>query len=240
MDAFDGMTRLGEGYRALVIGATGGIGHAFAELITADQRCGRCFTTSRSAGADLQLDVTHERSIADAATALVNEGPLHLIIDATGLLHDGALQPEKSLAAVDPDHVARAFAVNATGPLLLLKHFAPLLDRAHPTRFATLSARVSSISDNRLGGWYAYRAAKAALNMFVKNAAIEIARKAPDAVIVGLHPGTVETALSEPFAGKRELFTPQKSAALMLQVLDGLSPTDTGGLFAYDSARIPW
>lgn len=162
------------------------------------------------------------------------------MIDATGMLHTDTVFPEKSLAAVLPQNLAESFAVNAIGPLLLLKHFVPLLPSDEPGTFATLSARVSSISDNRLGGWYGYRATKAALNMFVKTAAIEVARKRPRAVIVALHPGTVRTSLSKRYAGTRKMFEAEDATRQMLEAIDKLDPEQSGGLFAYNGAEIPW
>ena len=183
----------------VVIGATGGLGAALADALERDgrpvRRLGRATTPA--------LDLLDEASIAAAAAAIgpgLTGGGLRLVIDATGFLHDARFQPEKSLRRIDPAHLAHSFAVNATGPALLMKHFLPLLARDERAVFATLSARVGSISDNRLGGWYAYRAAKAALNQLVRTAAIELARTRPHAVCVALHPGTVATKLSEPFA----------------------------------------
>jgi NAD(P)-dependent dehydrogenase (short-subunit alcohol dehydrogenase family) len=190
------------------------------------------------------LDVTDEASIAAAAALARTLAPLRRVIVATGLLHDdaGGLRPEKSMAALDPDRLARLFAVNATGPALVARHFIPLMPRQGPVAFAALSARVGSISDNRLGGWYGYRASKAALNMLLRTLAIEWARTAREAVCVGLHPGTVDTALSAPFQGgvaQDRLFTPAQSAAHMLDVLDGLGPANSGRVFAWDGSEVP-
>ncbi len=185
-----------------------------------------------------------DRSIEAAAVALQDHAPLHMIVIATGQLHDGkSLQPEKSYRALSADAFARAFAINATGPALVARHFLPLLPRDNRAIFAALSARVSSISDNRLGGWHAYRASKAALNMIVRNLAIELARTHPQTVAVTLHPGTVETALSEPFQNNvvpQQLFTPEYSAAQLLSVLNGLQPGDSGNLYAWDGQSIAY
>ena len=190
-----------------------------------------------------RVDVTDEPSVARAAALAASLAPPRLVIVATGLLHapDG-LRPEKSLAMLDPARLARLFAVNATGPALVAKHLLPRMPRQGRASFAAVSARVGSISDNRLGGWYGYRASKAALNMLLRCAAIEWARTARDGVCVGLHPGTVDTALSAPFQGNvadGKLFTPAHSAARLLDVLVRLGPTESGRVFAWDGAEVP-
>jgi len=216
--------------RAVVIGASGGIGAAFVAALTA-------------AGAEVHalaradLDLEDEASIAAAAARI--GGPLDLVIVATGLLHGGGVAPEKAMRDLSAATLARYFAVNATGPALVAKHFLPLLAKDRPATFAALSARVGSITDNRLGGWYGYRASKAALNMLIRTLAIELARTRPQAICVGLHPGTVDTGLSAPFQrGVPDLFTPERSATAMLDVLARLSPADSGGCFAWDGRRI--
>ena len=232
------LKKLGKGYRAVVIGATGGIGGAFLDLLQADPACGEAIALSRST--DPAIELEDEASIAAAAEQIGGGGPVHLIIDPSGILHDAAMQPEKTIDAIDPKVVARSFAISATGPVLLLKHFHQLLPRSGRSVFATLSARVGSIDDNRLGGWYGYRASKAALNMFVRTAAIEIARKRPDAVCLALHPGTVETALSKPFSQNRRTFTPREAAERLLCVIDNAEATASGAFLAYHGSRIPW
>lgn len=164
----------------------------------------------------------------------------HLIFDATGTLTIDGHGPEKSLAALDPGRMAKAFAINTIGPALLFKHFAPLLPIEGKSVFATLSARVGSISDNQLGGWYAYRASKAALNQIVKNAAIEIARKRPGAICLALHPGTVETSLSRSYSRNRYTHSPQEAAQQLLEVLDNATSDKTGTFLAYDGSPISW
>ena len=166
------------------------------------------------------------------------------MIVATGLLHDGAgLQPEKTWRTIEAEALERAYRVNAVGPALIAKHFLPRLERGRKTAFAVVTARVGSISDNQLGGWYAYRASKAAANMLVRTFSIELARRNPAALCVALHPGTVDTALSEPFQGgvpQGKLFSPAKSARSLLDVLDELGPDDSGQLYAWDGQRIPF
>ena len=219
---------------AVVIGATGGIGAALSDALERDSepvmRLGR--------RTEPRLDLLEEASIAAAARI----GPgLALVIDATGFLHDEQYQPEKSLRQIDPTHMALSFAINATGPALLMKHFLPLLARDRRAVFATLSARVGSISHNRLGGWYSYRAAKAALNQIVRSAAIELARTHRLAICVALHPGTVNTGLSGPFAkAGLEVQTPHQAAERLVGVIDALTPSKTGLLLDHQGAQIPF
>jgi NAD(P)-dependent dehydrogenase (short-subunit alcohol dehydrogenase family) len=163
------------------------------------------------------------------------------VVDATGFLHGDGLAPERSWRELDPAHMAMAFAVNATGPALLMKHFLPLLPRDGKAVFATLSARVGSIGDNRLGGWYSYRASKAALNQLVRTAAVELGRRRPAAVCVALHPGTVDTGLSAPFAkAGLEVRPAGQAAERLLRVIDRLAAEDSGGFFDHRGARLPW
>jgi NAD(P)-dependent dehydrogenase (short-subunit alcohol dehydrogenase family) len=188
------------------------------------------------------FDLLDEGTVAAACAAI--GGPLDLVIVATGRLTyaDGA-GPEKSTRALSGEHLAEMFAINATGPALIAKHALPRLRKDARGVFAAISARVGSISDNRLGGWHAYRASKAALNMLVKNFALELARTHPQAIAVTLHPGTVDTGLSAPFqrgVAPEKLFTPEVSAAALQRVLDGLKPAQSGGLFAWDGAEIPF
>ncbi len=218
--------------RALVIGDTGGIGAALAAALKARG----AEVTGLSRGRD-GLDLTDESSIAHAAAAL--SGPFDLILVATGALEIDGRGPEKSLAALDPAAMAAQFVVNAIGPALLLKHLHPLLPATGRCVFATLSARIGSIGDNRLGGWISHRAAKAALNQIVRTAAVEIARKRPEAILVALHPGTVETPLARPHLGRRAA-APRDAAARLLAVLEDLTPADTGGFFAWDGRPLPW
>lgn len=228
---------------ALILGASGGIGAAFLAPIAAAGFETRA--TARQGGATLaRVDITDEASVASLGETLrVDASPLRLVILATGLLHDATLQPEKSMRALDAAHLARSFAVNAIGPALVAKHVLPLLPRTGKSVFAVLSARVGSIADNRLGGWYGYRASKAALNQIIRTLSIETRRTRPEAILVALHPGTVATALSHPFRGQVDpggLFTPQEAADHLLGVIDGLTAEDSGGFFAWDGSSIPF
>jgi NAD(P)-dependent dehydrogenase (short-subunit alcohol dehydrogenase family) len=228
-----------EGGLALVIGASGGIGEALLTRLQGDGRFARMLGLSRHS--QPALDLLDEASIAQAAAHVAGLGvPLRLLIDATGLLHGQGLQPEKSWQQLDPVQMAQAFAINAIGPALLMKHFLPLLPREGRAVFATLSAKVGSIGDNQLGGWYSYRASKAALNQLVRTAAIELRRSQPHTVVVALHPGTVSTALSAPFRGGEIGRAPDLAAAQMLATVDALSPADSGAFVAYDGQRLPW
>ncbi len=230
--------RFSSPYRAIVFGATGGIGQAIGELLAADPGCEDVVRLSRTSTPS--IDLTDEASLEQAAQALQARSPFQLMFDATGILSDQEMAPEKSLRALDPATALRSYAINALGPALLLKHFQNLLPRNERSVFATLSARVGSIGDNRLGGWYSYRASKAALNMFMKTAAIEIARKRPEFVCLCLHPGTVRTRLSDPFAGSRETLEPKASASALLQVIDQTDSDRSGGFVAYDGREIIW
>jgi len=223
---------------ALVTGASGGVGAALAQALREQGGFDEVVALSRSSAP--ALDVTEEASIAAAAASLAGRD-LRLVIDATGFLHDARFSPEKSLRQLDPAHMAHAFAVNAIGPALLMKHFLPLCPREGRFVFATLSARVGSIGDNRLGGWHSYRASKAALNQYVRTAAVELARTRPHAICVALHPGTVVTPLSAPFSkAGLDARAPEVAAADLLGVIDGLSPADTGCFFDHKGAPVPW
>ncbi|MDP1908205.1 MAG: SDR family NAD(P)-dependent oxidoreductase [Hyphomicrobium sp.] len=236
-----------DGFRACVFGASGGVGGAFVQRLTADPRAGAVYAGARrklDAPAAFTFDLEDEASIERACSEMAADGPLHLVIVATGVLHQGeALAPEKTWRAMSPDAFARAFAINATGPALIAKHMLGHLAKGEKAVFAALSARVGSIADNRLGGWHAYRASKAALNMLIRNFAIELGQRNRTACAVALHPGTVDTALSQPFqSGVRpeKLFTPDQSAGHLLDVIDTLTLAHSGKLFAWDGAEVPF
>ena len=222
---------------AVVVGASGGIGRALAETLESRDR--QVLRFSRRSGPP--LDLTDEASIERAALCSRPQGELRLLLIASGFLHDADFQPEKSLRHLDPCHMGRAFAVNATGPALILKHFLPLVPRDGRCVIAAISAKVGSIGDNQLGGWISYRASKAALNQIVHTAAIELRRTRPQAICVALHPGTVDTALSAPFARTGlDVRTPEKASADLLRTLDALTPNESGGFFDYHARSLPW
>ena len=226
-----------EARSAVVIGASGGIGAAVADGLEGSGKFGVVHRLSRSGTG---LDLEDEACIAAAAAQVADGLPLGLVFVATGVLHSGEA-PERSYRALSAEHMMRDYRINTVGPALVAKHFAPLVPRQGRSVFAALSARVGSIGDNRLGGWHSYRASKAALNMMLRNLAIELGRTHRDLVVAGLHPGTVATDLSAPFqsgVAEGKLFTPAQSAAHLLAVIDGLSPADSGGVFAWDGARI--
>jgi NAD(P)-dependent dehydrogenase (short-subunit alcohol dehydrogenase family) len=218
--------------RALVVGSTGGIGAALVAALQA--RGAAVIGLSRADG----LDVTDEAAVVRALAPLAP--PLDLILVATGALAPPGLGPEKTLRALDPAQLAAQFALNATGPMLVLKYALRLMPRDGRAVFAALSARVGSIGDNALGGWYSYRASKAALNQMLHTAAIEVARSHRHAVIAALHPGTVDTGFGAAFHRGRATVTPSDAAANLLAVIDRLTPADSGGFFDWAGDRIPW
>jgi NAD(P)-dependent dehydrogenase (short-subunit alcohol dehydrogenase family) len=238
------------GPSAIVFGATGGIGAALVVQLaqsghfTALHAGGRQAATATTPQAmPFTFDLNDEASIAAAAQSIGAQGPVELAIVATGMLQEDGLQlPERTWRSLDPMTMQRVFAINAIGPAIVAKHFLPLMRRDARSVFAVLSARVGSISDNKLGGWHSYRASKAALNMLVRNFAIELKMRNPQGIAVAIHPGTVDTALSEPFrrtVPDSKLFKPEQSARAILKTLDGLTASDSGGQFAWDGQRIP-
>jgi NAD(P)-dependent dehydrogenase (short-subunit alcohol dehydrogenase family) len=235
--AFGDPETTGSAMNNVVVGASGGIGGALA--LALESRGEAVHRLSRRDGG---LDLLAEESIADAAAAVPFEQIDRLIV-ATGMLHEEGHGPERSLRQLEGGRLLQSFAVNAVGPALLLRHLAPRLRRDGRSLAAFLSARVGSIADNRLGGWYGYRASKAALNQLVRTAAIEIARSRPEAVVVTLHPGTVDTGMSRPFQSnvpEGQLVSPRRSAAHLLAVMDRLTPADSGGFFDWAGEAIPF
>ena len=244
---------------ALVVGASQGIGLGFVETLLADTTVARLYATYRhpqTAAALLrledqhprlttvQMDLTDEAQITQGLAAISAASPkLHLVVNSVGMLHTNDQQPEKSLRHIELDPLTRYFQVNSISAILLLKHLQPLLRHSDRSVVATISAKVGSIGDNRLGGWYGYRASKAALNMFIRTAAIEYARRCPQAILVALHPGTTDTQLSKPFQRNvppEKLFPVEKTVGLLLAVIQGLGPGDSGEFFSWDGSRLPW
>jgi NAD(P)-dependent dehydrogenase (short-subunit alcohol dehydrogenase family) len=229
------MRSLPEGYRALVIGASGSIGRAFVQALRVDPRCSDVQAIRR--GEPIEWDLADQASLE--ALALQVQGPLHLVVDATGALTIDGHGPEKRLQELDANRLLRSVQVNAVGPALLLRHLSPLLARGERVIWAKLSARVGSIEDNHKGGWYGYRAAKAALNQLLQTAAIEISRQRPLAVVAALQPGTVLSSLSAPFVGSDAL-APETSVQGLLQALDAVPATGRAVFLDYRGLPIAW
>jgi NAD(P)-dependent dehydrogenase (short-subunit alcohol dehydrogenase family) len=232
---FAGMHSLREGYRAVVIGASGALGQAFLQALKHDPRCGEVQAVSR--GQPCDWDLTDVVSLTAMAAQL--PGPWHLVVDATGALTVDGHGPEKRLQELDAERLLHSLQINAVGPALLVQQFSPQLARGERVIWAKLSARVGSIEDNRKGGWYGYRAAKAALNQLLQTAAIELARQRPLAVVAALQPGTVRSALSQPFVGDDAL-DPALSAQRLLAVLDALEPSGRAQFVDHLGQHIPW
>jgi len=244
------LNSFGPAANVAVIGAAGGIGGGLCSALATCESVATLHALARrpaemsaSNVIAAAIDIADEDSVEAAAARVAADGPLDLVIVATGILHRDDMQPEKSMAQIDGENLVDVFRINTVGPALVAKHFLPRLARDRKSAFAVLSARVGSITDNRLGGWYAYRASKAAVNMMLKALSIEHSRRFPESIIAALHPGTVDTALSEPFSGRvpeNKLFSTDYAAERLLQVIDGLDIEDTGGFFAWDGSPIPW
>ena len=240
-------SRLRQGYRALVVGASGALGQAFAAALGQDSRCSEVVAVGRGGGTTgpglVQApvlpawDLRDEASLAALAASLT--GPFHLVIDATGALTVDGRGPEKRLADVDASGMANSLLVNAIGPVLLVRHLSPLLARGERVVWAKLSARVGSIEDNRKGGWYSYRMAKAALNQGLQTAAIELARQRPQLVVAAMQPGTVRSRLSQPFVGDAAA-APEDAVRGLLHALDGLEPHGRAHFVDHAGLAIPW
>ena len=231
------MALLPRPFNALIIGSSGTIGSAFIELLQSNPACTRVIGLHRNSG--IPMDYQQPESIEAAAKALASEGPFQLIINTIGVLHTADWKPEKRLEDINSDQLMDLMKINAIGPALTIKHFSKLLDSQNSI-MASLSAKVGSIEDNRLGGWYSYRASKAALNMLIKTAAIEFARTKPNTALVAIHPGTVNSRLSQPFRGEQIGRPPLDAASDMLDVISSLSKEDSGTFIAYSGERLPW
>ena len=243
MPEINGLAWIG---RALIVGR-GGLGQALAEELQRRQPALEVMLCGRSLGSghdEWLVDLESPESLEVLSQSLLEDPqPLRLVINATGRLHGGSLTPEKRLQQVCADHLMESFAINAAGPLLLAKAIEPALNRDLPFHFASLSARVGSIGDNMSGGWYAYRGSKAAQNMFLRSLSVEWARRFPLATVTMLHPGTTDTALSKPFqqfVPPDRLFSPQKAASLLLDVLLQQTAAESGRFLAWDGQEIPW
>lgn len=233
----------------LLIGANGGIGKALHKRLAEDKRVSTLTVSSRGYVENLHpnqtnviADFANESSIEQMVHIASKERPLDVVIVATGILHDEDMMPEKSITTITAESFQKQLLINTIGPALVAKYAMPKLNKNRQSIFATFSARVGSISDNKIGGWYSYRASKSALNMFIKTLSIEMKRKNKQAVIVGLHPGTVDTNLSKPFqksVTKDKLFTPEYSAEKLLHVLEKITQSDSGKVLAWDGKEIP-
>ncbi|TBN39039.1 SDR family NAD(P)-dependent oxidoreductase [Paracoccus subflavus] len=221
---------------AVVIGASGGIGGAMVAELTRRRTFHQVIGLSRP-----DLDLTDHGSIARAAARVAHYGTPAFVLVATGLLHGAGITPEKTLRNLDPTAMAQSFAINAIGPALVLRHFLPLLPRDRRAVTAVLSAKVGSIGDNRLGGWYSYRASKAALNQIIRTASVELRRTHPRAICAAFHPGTVETGLSQPFAKTGlAVQSASQAARALLDSIDRLEPQHSGGFFDRFGEPLPW
>ncbi|BAY62699.1 short-chain dehydrogenase/reductase SDR [Calothrix brevissima NIES-22] len=244
----------------LIVGASQGIGLGFVKKLLQDERISRIYATYRqaeSAGelitlADanperlicLSVDITEESQIAAAIEKIRTQvNKLHLVVNCVGLLHAENIQPEKSLRQINADNLMQYFQVNSIASVLLAKHLLPLFKHKERSVFASISAKIGSIGDNNLGGWYGYRASKAALNMFIRTAAIEYARSCPKTLVVTVHPGTTDTRLSRPFQGNvppEKLFSVERTVTQLLNVIEQLQDGDSGQFFSWDGSRLPW
>lgn len=236
------------GKRVAIVGGSGGIGRGlvnslvhsgFAEVLHATYYS----TPPHAAEGSVEwqrVDVSDESSVRDWSGGL---GDLDWLINAAGVLHTPKTGPEKSLADLRPEFFLQNMSVNAMSSLLLAKHLEGAFSHGRSAVFAAISARVGSIQDNRLGGWYSYRASKAALNMGIKTLSVEWRRRLPKVSVVALHPGTTDTALSQPFqrnVPRDRLFSVDYTAACLVQVLENLKPSDSGGFLSYKGEQLPW
>jgi NAD(P)-dependent dehydrogenase (short-subunit alcohol dehydrogenase family) len=243
-----------------IVGASQGIGLGFVKKLLQDSRITKIYATYRSVDSAeklllienqypdkltcLSMDITQEMQIANCCQIIQNQvQKLHLVVNCVGFLHDSTQQPEKSLKHLNIDNLTRYFQVNSIGGALLAKHLVPLFKHQDQSIFASISAKVGSIGDNYLGGWYGYRASKAALNMLMRNVSIEYGRVCPRNIVVTLHPGTTDTNLSRPFQRNvtpEKLFSVEKTVSQLLEVIEGLQAEDSGEFFSWDGTKLPW
>ena len=231
------MSLLPNPFNALVIGASGTIGSHFVKLLESHPSCSQVIGIHRNS--PIAIDYHHPETIEASATSLVELGPFQLIINTIGVLHSEQWMPEKKLDDLNQDQLSKMFNTNTIGPALTIKYFSKLLDPKHSV-MATLSAKVGSIEDNRLGGWYSYRASKAALNMIIKTASIEFARTKPNIALIALHPGTVNSGLSQPFRGQQIGKDPLEAVNDMFNVLANVEKEDSGSFLTYSGEKLPW
>jgi NAD(P)-dependent dehydrogenase (short-subunit alcohol dehydrogenase family) len=220
-----------------VIGSSGTIGSAFMELLTNNPNCSGVEGIHRHS--IHALDYQNPSSIEACANALAAEGPFQLIINTIGVLHSADWMPEKKLDDLNAEQLIELMKMNAIGPALTIRSFSKLLDPKNSI-MVTLSAKVGSIEDNRLGGWYSYRASKAALNMLIKTASIELGRTKPNAALIAMHPGTVNSRLSKPFRGEQIGRPAQEAVADIFQVIENLRAGDSGSFLTYSGEKLPW
>jgi NAD(P)-dependent dehydrogenase (short-subunit alcohol dehydrogenase family) len=246
--------------RALIVGASGGIGLGFVKQLLQEETTSKIYATYRRKETApeiiylqqkysdrlecISMDITDETQITEAIAQIKKStDKLHLVINCVGILHEETLQPEKSLRQLNAENLTHYFQINSIGAVLLAKHLLPLFHHGDRSVFATISAKLGSIGDNQLGGWYGYRASKAALNMFMRNAAIEYARSCPNNILVTLHPGTTDTQLSQPFqknVPSDKLFTVDRTVNQLLKVINKLETSDRGHFFSWDGSHLAW
>ena len=231
------MSLLPNPFNALIIGASGTIGSHFVKLLENHSSCSKVIGIHRNS--PHAIDYSHPETIEETANSLAEFGPFQLVINTIGTLHSEQWMPEKKLDDVNQDQLSEMFNTNTIGPALTIKHFSKLLDPKHGV-MATLSAKVGSIEDNRLGGWYSYRASKAALNMIIKTAAIEFTRTKPNIALIALHPGTVNSGLSQPFRGQQIGRDPLEAVNDMFNVLAKVNKEDSGSFLTYAGEKLPW
>lgn len=234
----------------VIIGASGALGSEFIRQIAVNNDIKSIFAFSRSQIkfdsnkiTSHYIDLEKEETIQNAANIASKNAQIDMVIIATGILHNKDIKPEKSLRDLSHEKLHKIFTINSAGPAIIAKHFLPKLNKTNKSIFAAISARVGSISDNRLGGWYSYRASKAALNMILKSASIEIKRSNKNAIIIGLHPGTVDSKLSKPFQSsikEDKLFTPKYSVEEMLKVINNVEVKDSGNIFDFNGLKIDY
>ncbi len=251
---------MGELQNVLIVGGSGGIGYGFVEKLINSPEISHLYATYRQSEKGeklfnlqqqypdklscLKVDVTNENDIINGLSQIQSQTPqLHLVINCVGILHEDNLQPEKSLKHIDYDNLIRYFQVNTIPSVLLAKYLVPLFKHQDRAIFAVISAKVGSIEDNRLGGWYGYRASKASLNMLLKNIAIEYSRTRKNAIVVALHPGTTDTELSKPFQKNvppEKLFSIERCTTQLLNIINNLKREDNGKFFSWDGTYLPW